>query len=191
VKRLFGFDFFQSNKNYLNFSVPLHVTPSFSTEMVTLKWRYVNNYSNTFLESKTYFWHIFFKRLHFEFVTTNKAISWKAEDFADGEWQPPRDVSIETMVWDFPITVYCSFFPGLSIGGRSEAASIRLWAISSWFSYCSREIEGDNAQILVRFSLKCVIFIGDVEVIAVILYSYAMPLIRSNCTYILDTIKLP
>lgn len=64
-------------------SVPLHVTPSFSTEKVTLKWR-----------------------LHFEFVTTNKAINWKADELSNGEWQPPRALGIETMVWDFPITIY-------------------------------------------------------------------------------------
>ena len=136
--------------------------------------------------------------MHFEFVTTNKAISWKTEDFADGEWQPPRDVSIETMVWDFPITVYCSFFPGLLIGGRSEAASIRLWVISSWFAYYSRGIEGDNAQTLVRFSIKmCYIYLrcesnccNTVFIRVSNLYLWYVQTV-SLVTYILDTIKLP
>ena len=68
--------------------VPLHVTPTFATDLVSLKWR-----------------------LHFEFVTTTKQIEWNdggggGSGGETAEWQPPRVVDIETMVWDFPIVIY-------------------------------------------------------------------------------------
>lgn len=66
-------------QTHLSLPVPLHVTPSFDTDMIVLKWR-----------------------LHFEFVTAVKPIIWNGET----EWQPPRTVDIETMVWDFPVVIY-------------------------------------------------------------------------------------
>ena len=67
-------------QTHISLPVPLHVTPSFSTDLVTLKWR-----------------------LHFEFVTTIQPVDWSGEN---DQWQPPGVVDIETMVWDFPILVY-------------------------------------------------------------------------------------
>ncbi len=67
-------------QTHISLPIPLHVTPSFSTNLVTLRWK-----------------------LHFEFVTTIKPIEWDGES---GNWQPPKVVDIETMVWDFPIVIY-------------------------------------------------------------------------------------
>ncbi|CAH2011050.1 unnamed protein product [Acanthoscelides obtectus] len=62
--------------------IPLHVTPAFSTKLVSLKWR-----------------------LHFEFVTsTHKELSGPSSE--DTEWQAPSEVRIETMVWSLPIRLY-------------------------------------------------------------------------------------
>jgi len=72
--------------------IPLHVTPSFYTDLITLKWR-----------------------LHFEFVTSilneNELLMKPKEkpkktDFNGQIWQGPTNVKIETMVWDLPIKVY-------------------------------------------------------------------------------------
>lgn len=59
--------------------MPLHVTPSFDTDMVALKWR-----------------------LHFEFVTAVTSLCWTGET----NWEPPTSMDIETMVWDLPIVTY-------------------------------------------------------------------------------------
>lgn len=82
---------------HLSLPVPLHLTPSFDSELVILKWR-----------------------LHFEFVTAIKSINWKG----DGGWQPPRIVDIETMVWDFPIVIYPTTPAHVSnaIHGQREAS---------------------------------------------------------------------
>ncbi|XP_022920364.1 RAB6A-GEF complex partner protein 2 [Onthophagus taurus] len=62
--------------------IPLHVTPAFSTKLVSLKWR-----------------------LHFEFVTsTNSGLQPPDLDVFD--WQAPGELSIETMVWDLPIKLF-------------------------------------------------------------------------------------
>lgn len=62
--------------------VPLHVTPSFSTALVDVRWR-----------------------LHFEFVTsTSEALRPLHQD--EASWQAPRDIPIETMVWNLPVTLY-------------------------------------------------------------------------------------
>ena len=66
-------------QTHLSLPVPLHITPSFQSELVSLKWR-----------------------LHFEFVTAVSLLSWEEES----EWKPPGTVDIETMVWDLPITVF-------------------------------------------------------------------------------------
>uniref|UniRef100_U5EY67 Putative retrograde golgi transport protein rgp1 n=1 Tax=Corethrella appendiculata TaxID=1370023 RepID=U5EY67_9DIPT len=63
--------------------VPLYVTPTFSTDLVEVKWR-----------------------LHFQFVTsTNEELNQQinAEVL---EWQAPTDISIETMIWNLPVTIY-------------------------------------------------------------------------------------
>ncbi|XP_017771625.1 PREDICTED: RAB6A-GEF complex partner protein 2 [Nicrophorus vespilloides] len=62
--------------------IPLHVTPAFTTQLVSLKWR-----------------------LHFEFVTsTSKELNGPAVD--DLEWRAPIDLPIETMVWSLPIKLF-------------------------------------------------------------------------------------
>jgi len=73
--------------------VPLQVTPSFYTEIVSLKWR-----------------------LHFEFVTSTEEGSEggmmkpkekpKKDDMNGAVWSGPTDIHIETMVWDLPIKLY-------------------------------------------------------------------------------------
>ncbi|CAL8086580.1 unnamed protein product [Orchesella dallaii] len=82
--------------------VPLHVTPSFYTDLVTLKWR-----------------------LHFEFVTSmqdSKTSGLKlseppGHDDLDGKiWQAPNNVDIETMVWDLSIKLYPNLPSYLSQG---------------------------------------------------------------------------
>ncbi|XP_050297479.1 RAB6A-GEF complex partner protein 2 [Anthonomus grandis grandis] len=62
--------------------IPLHVTPAFSTDLVSLRWR-----------------------LHFEFVTSTFA-GLDAPKPSDSYWQAPSDVPIETMVWSLPIRLY-------------------------------------------------------------------------------------
>lgn len=82
--------------------VPLHVTPSFYTDLVTLKWR-----------------------LHFEFVTSIndrktsglKPSEQPGPDELDGKvWQAPSSIDIETMVWDLPIKLYPNLPSYLSQG---------------------------------------------------------------------------
>jgi len=62
----------------LQLPIPLHVTPSFYTDIVNLKWR-----------------------LHFEFVTSKK----EAASDPSIDWSPPSSIDIETMVWDLGITI--------------------------------------------------------------------------------------
>ncbi|XP_056648114.1 RAB6A-GEF complex partner protein 2 [Diorhabda sublineata] len=72
-----GYDYTQ-----LILPIPLHVTPDFSTKLVSLTWR-----------------------LHFEFVTsTNKGLLLPSKE--DTEWQAPSEVTVETMVWSLPIKLY-------------------------------------------------------------------------------------
>uniref|UniRef100_A0A1Y1MV04 RAB6A-GEF complex partner protein 2 n=1 Tax=Photinus pyralis TaxID=7054 RepID=A0A1Y1MV04_PHOPY len=62
--------------------IPLHVTPGFTTPLMSLRWR-----------------------LHFEFVTsTNKSLQNPTLD--QNEWQAPADLSVETMVWSLPIQIF-------------------------------------------------------------------------------------
>lgn len=59
--------------------IPLHVTPAFSTPLVSLKWQ-----------------------LHFEFVTsTFKGLETPGLDQCG--WEAPAEIPIETMVWNLPI----------------------------------------------------------------------------------------
>lgn len=62
--------------------IPLHVTPAFATDLVSLKWR-----------------------LHFEFVTsTHNGLNQPGLD--ETSWQAPTEIPIETMVWSLPIRLY-------------------------------------------------------------------------------------
>lgn len=65
--------------------IPLYITPTFSTEIVSLEWR-----------------------LHFEFVTSVNDIEGPAIPKSQDEqieWRAPDSLDIETMVWDLPITI--------------------------------------------------------------------------------------
>lgn len=66
--------------------IPLHVTPDFSSDVVSLKWR-----------------------LHFEFVTTPQPdiSETLSDDSTNGTvWQGPSTLDIETMIWNLPIKIY-------------------------------------------------------------------------------------
>ncbi|XP_035783753.1 RAB6A-GEF complex partner protein 2-like [Anopheles albimanus] len=70
--------------------IPLHVTPTFKTDVVEVSWK-----------------------LHFQFVTTtspelsNDMMATRpAEADEELEWVAPTDIAIETMIWSLPITIY-------------------------------------------------------------------------------------
>lgn len=63
-------------------SIPLHLTPTFKTDLVAVKWR-----------------------LHFEFVTSTMT-NYKDENEKTGEWNAPTEIPVETMIWNLPITIY-------------------------------------------------------------------------------------
>jgi len=69
-------------------AVPLHLTPSFSTNICSLSYN-----------------------LHFEFVTSVNKLERQGAPQEEGgsEWQGAGKLDIETMVWDLPITVYPTF----------------------------------------------------------------------------------
>lgn len=66
--------------------IPLHVTPDFTTDLVTLKWR-----------------------LHFEFVTTVKMAEMPNERTVN--WQGPSSLDVETMIWDLPLHIHPTAAP--------------------------------------------------------------------------------
>uniref|UniRef100_T1IMB0 furin n=1 Tax=Strigamia maritima TaxID=126957 RepID=T1IMB0_STRMM len=66
--------------------IPLSITPAFTTEIVTLKWK-----------------------LHFEFVTTTTSIGnqqFETDTSTSSTWSGPSVLDIETMIWDLPIKIY-------------------------------------------------------------------------------------
>uniref|UniRef100_A0A182Q0S6 RAB6A-GEF complex partner protein 2 n=1 Tax=Anopheles farauti TaxID=69004 RepID=A0A182Q0S6_9DIPT len=69
--------------------IPLHVTPTFRTELVEVSWR-----------------------LHFQFVTSTNAelssemLLERSSESEELEWVAPTDIAIETMIWSLPITIY-------------------------------------------------------------------------------------
>ena len=63
--------------------IPLHVTPSFTTDLVEVKWR-----------------------LHFQFVTTMSENLMPEDGPQTDTWNGPKNIDIETMVWNLPITLY-------------------------------------------------------------------------------------
>lgn len=63
--------------------IPLHVTPSFTTDLVEIRWR-----------------------LHFQFVTTMCKDLMPIDGPEVETWHGPKNIDIETMVWNLPITVY-------------------------------------------------------------------------------------
>ncbi|XP_033227534.1 RAB6A-GEF complex partner protein 2 isoform X2 [Belonocnema kinseyi] len=66
--------------------IPLHVTPDFNTDLMTLKWR-----------------------LHFEFVTTTKLVEMPKENTTN--WQGPATLDVETMIWDLPLHIHPTATP--------------------------------------------------------------------------------
>lgn len=75
-----------SERTQMVLPIPLTVTPAFTTELASLHWR-----------------------LHFEFVTTTTPIDFQpvqTESTESSNWQGPRSLDIETMIWDLPIAVY-------------------------------------------------------------------------------------
>nr|ACO11530.1 Retrograde Golgi transport protein RGP1 homolog [Caligus rogercresseyi] len=67
----------------LALQIPLHVPPTFHTETCELKWY-----------------------LHFVFVISSKIPFQKsASPKEDDEWNGPKGLEVETMVWDLPITL--------------------------------------------------------------------------------------
>ncbi|XP_053989101.1 RAB6A-GEF complex partner protein 2 isoform X2 [Hylaeus anthracinus] len=72
--------------SHLVLPIPLHVTPDFTTDLMTLKWR-----------------------LHFEFVTTSKLIEMPNENTTS--WQGPLTLDVETMIWDLPVHIYPTTTP--------------------------------------------------------------------------------
>ena len=63
--------------------IPLHVTPTFETDLVDVRWR-----------------------LHFQFVTSTNDELDVVVNPDSLEWQAPTDISIETMIWNLPVTLY-------------------------------------------------------------------------------------
>uniref|UniRef100_A0A182RNN1 RAB6A-GEF complex partner protein 2 n=1 Tax=Anopheles funestus TaxID=62324 RepID=A0A182RNN1_ANOFN len=70
--------------------IPLHVTPTFRTDLVEVSWR-----------------------LHFQFVTSTNTelgsemlLDRTTENEEELEWVAPTDIAIETMIWSLPITIY-------------------------------------------------------------------------------------
>ncbi|KAH8359562.1 hypothetical protein KR093_007408 [Drosophila rubida] len=64
--------------------IPLHVTPTFRTDLVDVKWR-----------------------LHFEFVTS-VMMDFGTPNPVSGELKAPAELPVETMVWNLPVTVYAA-----------------------------------------------------------------------------------
>ncbi|XP_077299870.1 RAB6A-GEF complex partner protein 2 [Arctopsyche grandis] len=69
------------SRSQLILPIPLHITPAFETDLVSLKWK-----------------------LHFEFVTSTCQNLDIPPDVSD--WNAPLDVPIETMVWNLPVKIY-------------------------------------------------------------------------------------
>lgn len=73
---------------HLHLPVPLHVTPSFGSDIAELRWK-----------------------LHFEFVMTTSPVAQPGSQQSPGpgghdEWRPPAVLDVQTMVWDLPICLY-------------------------------------------------------------------------------------
>ncbi|KAH7965542.1 hypothetical protein HPB49_008694 [Dermacentor silvarum] len=69
---------------HLHLPVPLHVTPTFGSDIAELRWK-----------------------LHFEFVMTTSPVMQPGQQVpSSGDWQPPAVLDVQTMVWDLPICLY-------------------------------------------------------------------------------------
>lgn len=82
--------------------IPLHLTPAFSTPLVSLKWR-----------------------LHFEFVTSTSE-GLKGPEPGQCGWQAPAELPIETMVWSLPIRLFSTTPLQVSQGLQSSPVTHTL-----------------------------------------------------------------
>lgn len=82
--------------------IPLHVTPSFSTDLVDVRWR-----------------------LHFQFVTSTTEDLMPVEGPDADTWHGPKNIDIETMVWNLPITVYATNPTQIFHPSSGEALTLR------------------------------------------------------------------
>ncbi|XP_063231541.1 RAB6A-GEF complex partner protein 2 isoform X2 [Bacillus rossius redtenbacheri] len=84
--------------------IPLHITPAFSTDLVTLKWR-----------------------LHFEFVTSgsSEALPVPEPDANGNVWQGPATLHIETMIWNLPVKI-CPTVPSQVSHGLQAQSKYRV-----------------------------------------------------------------
>lgn len=81
--------------------IPLHVTPSFRTDLVELRWR-----------------------LHFEFVTSTM-MDFGEPNPSEGELKAPAEIPVETMVWNLPVTAIYAANP-LQIYSPSQTHSLLI-----------------------------------------------------------------
>ena len=81
--------------------IPLNVTPSFSTDLVDVRWR-----------------------LHFQFVTSTSKDLFPPVNLDAETWVAPKNIDIETMIWNLPITIYSS--PPTQIYQPSSAETMIL-----------------------------------------------------------------
>ncbi|CAF1635875.1 unnamed protein product [Rotaria magnacalcarata] len=72
-------------QTYLSLSIPLSCTPTFSMDLVSLRWK-----------------------LHFEFViskTPRGSLLANNDPSASTAWSPPNSMDVESMTWDLPIKI--------------------------------------------------------------------------------------
>lgn len=77
-----------TSKTHISIPIPLTATPGFITDIVCLRWR-----------------------LHFEFVTCKIPLADVPQPEGpenSATWQGPRELDVETMVWDLPIRVFAT-----------------------------------------------------------------------------------
>ncbi|XP_002740566.1 RAB6A-GEF complex partner protein 2-like [Saccoglossus kowalevskii] len=74
-----------TTKSHIQLPIPLHLTPGFITDIVCL-------------------WY----HLHFEFITASQPLPdhvIPADQSESSTWQGPKNVEVETMVWDLPVKI--------------------------------------------------------------------------------------
>lgn len=80
--------------------IPLYVTPTFATDLVEVKWR-----------------------LHFQFVTTTSNELFSVNEDSEN-WGAPKNIDIETMIWNLPITIYST--PPTQVYHPSSVYTLKL-----------------------------------------------------------------
>ncbi|XP_077988860.1 RAB6A-GEF complex partner protein 2-like [Glandiceps talaboti] len=74
-----------TKKTHIQLPIPLHITPGFITDILCLKYH-----------------------LHFEFITACQPVPdhvIPADQSESSTWQGPRNIDVDTMVWDLPIKI--------------------------------------------------------------------------------------